>query len=190
MSWFHKQQDVLTTINGGSLVVVFRVANPPAVWRYDLKDNRSFTVALHKGEAKDTTIWDLCVVPATGATLTVAQFDTEPDALEAFDKVQKILMRRRFAKFWSVLKFLGWFLLLAALWFTLGKYIVAPFVHSSSSPISLSQGIPPRDIPQGVPVPADIMLNAPQSAPTPTSAVHAPVEGQPQSADDVLVAPR
>ncbi len=160
---FFRKKPIETRLVGPNLVAAFHNANPPLVWKFDLDRNHSFTVAL-QGEDGD---WELGITSPKGEFYPVAHFLVRENAEEALASVQKILMKKRCSKVWSVIRFLLILIVVAGLLLVAGGYLMATgFSRMGFLMPSLSAGSPPAApsamIPSGVPVPADQFLQAPR----------------------------
>lgn len=70
------------------LIVSFKNSAPPQVWQMDLEKLTSYTLKLQEQEGE----WDLGYVVTDGAFKAVAHFDERPDAEEAYDVIQNVLI--------------------------------------------------------------------------------------------------
>src|ERR1700744_2252333 len=87
---FNMQKPVSAKMSGSTLVVSFQKSTPPLIWKFDLKENHSFTVAL-QGEYNDL---QLGVNSSRGEFTPIAHFNDRDAAEEAFMALQEILMKR------------------------------------------------------------------------------------------------
>ena len=74
---------------GGMLTVGFHNAEPRMVWRFDMKQTPSFSLAMQG----DDNGWELGMTSANGVFAPIAHFDQRDDADEAFAKVEQALTR-------------------------------------------------------------------------------------------------
>lgn len=162
MRWLKKSRgSTKAVINHGDLVAVFSTANPPMVWNYDLEHNRNFSVMLKQGEAG----WGLGVVGEAGVYTAIAQFETRDEATEAFDRVQRVLSAKKWAGLWLAVKLITGAAVLLLLVLLLARIISsqpAGMMHMGG----LQGGNVRQAIPQGVPLPADLLLKV-QTMPAP-----------------------
>jgi hypothetical protein len=149
-------------VAGSTLVATFANANPPLIWKFDLARNHSFTIALHGEDGDD---WELGVTSPKGEFYPVARFASREDADEAFFKLQKGLAKSQISLPKRILKII----LLVAL--GLGAFILLLNILRSYAIHSALESNFAR-MPSAQMAPAAIK------------------EGVPQSADDVLQAPR
>jgi hypothetical protein len=151
---------------GASLVAAFHNAEPPLVWRFDLRQNHSFTLALQGEDGA----WVLGLAFPNGDFHTVARFATREDAGKAFAVIEKILAKNKHVWLDYLLKFFGVVFLIAALVFA-GMVVRNLILRSSENPATAGNAAPaassyvspnrPPEIKSGVPLPADEFLRPP-----------------------------
>ena len=147
------KKSVNAKLVGNTLVAVFRASDPSLIWKFDLERNHSFTLAL-QGEEGDL---ELGVTSPKGEFYSVARFASREDAEEAFAAVQKVLMKKRWCRMKGWLAWAIGIAILILLIMFIGRIIGG---HSSVGSSAASQ----NNLPQGVPLPADQILEPP---PTP-----------------------
>lgn len=160
---FQRKKSVTAKMVGPTLVASFQKANPPLIWKFDLQRNHSFTLAL-QGEDGD---WELGLNSPRGDFYPIVHFYAREDAEEAFEKVQKILMKKRGSLAWRIIRFVFIliFLVLVGIvgW---GYYLNQQGITAEDLMRSggLTQPTVPSAKPQapmGVPLPADEILKRP-----------------------------
>ena len=140
-----------------TLVAGFHRANPPLIWKFDLERNHSFTISL-QGEDGD---WELGLTALKGDFYPIARFVGHDDASEAFQTLQKTLMKKTrylpsLPKSW-----LGWLGLLIGLFaiFVILRDVYIELRHPgtfNAASVSRTNVVKP-----GVPQSADDVLAAP-----------------------------
>ena len=169
-----------------SLVAVFHKSSPTLVWRFDLEQNHSFSLALQ--EIGD--VWAFGVNDGRGGFLPVARFVDEADAKIAFARVERALVHRKFfllhILFRLALLLLAIFIVLGGIYVAIANYVL-PGISSMVTSAVTHKPTPK----QGVPISADDALSAPTTAGLVPSPPDKKVieNGKPMSADEVLAPP-
>jgi hypothetical protein len=146
--------------NGSMLTVGFHSANPPLIWRFDLERNHSFTLALQGEEGE----WELGITTPKGDFYPVVHFVAREDAEEAFNKVEKILAKKRGVGSLIVKALLG----VAVLALLVAGSVIAFATYINRMPAfpMSAAGLPhpmpvPSAMPEGIPLSADDVLKPP-----------------------------
>lgn len=194
------KKPVEAQVNGQSLTVAFRKANPPMIWRFDLERNHSFTLAI-QGEEGD---WELGVTSPKGDFFAVTRFLDKEAADEAFNNVQKALTRHKSS--WR--KWLGRSVIALVLLIILGivGFFAMTFysfnsMTSAATNLGTMHNLGQQAYPamqetyDGSPMPADQALQMPEDAapqqPPPSEPKKVIVDdGAPVPADQMLEMPK
>jgi cbb3-type cytochrome oxidase subunit 3 len=149
-----------------SLVATLSKANPPLIWRFDLERNHSFTLAL-QGQDNE---WELGVTSPRGEFNPVARFPLREDAEEALAAIGRELAKGRLRWVGCLLKAIGvlallffiavlvWSIVLRTSQNRLTQLDTPPEqAQAGSEPVSP----PPPEVKNGIPLPADQVLQPP-----------------------------
>jgi hypothetical protein len=150
-----------------TLIASFGSAEPPLVWQFALKKDESFAFSLAKREEG----WDLGCIRLGHSFEPVAHFEAYADALEALTALQRVLFKKkgniflragRIALWGAVAIFLVW-MSFSFVVKNLGSLarLSSATIATTSAP-SLPQPQTPQKVTSGVPQSADDVLTAPK----------------------------
>jgi len=155
MLFLNLQKPVQAKLVGSTVVAAFRNSNPSIVWKFDLERNHSFTLAL-QGEEDD---FELGVTSSKGEFYSVARFASREEAEEALLAIQKVLMKKKWSRLRTVLTgAVGLFAIIVVYSFLNN---LAGHTVLRKAPVNTSAPNQPAQIENGVPMPADQVLQPP-----------------------------
>jgi hypothetical protein len=149
---------------GSTLIAAFHTARPPLVWRFDLAQTHSFSLALQENASGWDLGLNLAANDGQGRFAPVAHFVTHEDAAQAISKVEKAILRRgKLDWIWQGLKIFaglaGVIALAVEIAVAAGFYSTMHPGQAPSVPVGLEA---PKPIQSGVPMSADDVLTPPR----------------------------
>lgn len=140
-------------ITGGSLIASFSESQPPTVWKLDLKKNHSFAVTLLEREGK----WVIGTNSGKDEFTPMVLFNHREDAAEAYEHIQKAMMRTPWVPVRGYWKLVVGLIVLLGLFYVLSNV----FTGSGSAPEIVPGVAQAPIVKHGVPQSADEILQPP-----------------------------